>query len=139
MTTQSPIITEVTLRYSDMDVLGHLNNAVYASLFEAGRVAYVEQVLLEVTPPGLGYVVVRLSIDFKAEARYPGIARIESVVTRLGGSSLVFKQTLHVGGKLSAAAEGICALFDLKERRAVRLPEMMRERIASMGSLHSAE
>lgn len=135
---QSPLVTEVTLRYSDMDVLGHLNNAVYASLFEAGRVAYVEQMLLEVTPPGLGFVIVRLTIDFKTEARYPGIARIETAVTRIGGSSLVFAQTLSVGGRLSAAAEGICALFDLKERRAVRLPEPMRERIAAAGSLHSA-
>lgn len=134
----SPLVTEVTLRYSDMDVLGHLNNAVYASLFEAGRVAYVEQVLLEVTPPGLGFVIVKLTIDFKAEARYPGTARIETAVTRIGGSSLVFAQTLGVGGRLSAAAEGICALFDLKERRAVRLPEPMRERIAAAGSLHSA-
>jgi hypothetical protein len=44
------LLTSVTLRYSDMDALGHLNNAVYATLFEAGRVDYVEQKLAAMTP-----------------------------------------------------------------------------------------
>ena len=51
MAASDPVVTEVTLRYSDMDALGHLNNAVYATLFEAGRVAYVDEVLEDVTPP----------------------------------------------------------------------------------------
>ena len=78
MTTASKgtVLTAVTLRYSDMDILGHLNNAVYATLFEAGRVAYVEQRLGAMTPVGAGYVIVRLEIDFRAEARYPGTADI---------------------------------------------------------------
>jgi acyl-CoA thioester hydrolase len=138
MTDVSPIVTEVTLRYSDMDVLGHLNNAVYATLFEAGRVAYVEQVLAETTPAGAGFVIVKLTVEFKAEARYPGTARIETAVTRLGGSSMVFAQTIQVGGKLVAAAESVCAVFDLTARRAIRAPKAMRARIAAMGALHSA-
>ena len=133
-----PIVTEVTLRYSDMDVLGHLNNAVYATLFEAGRVAYVERVLEDVTPSGAGHVIVKLVIDFRAEARYPGTARVETAIIRLGGSSMVYAQRILVGGREVAAAESTCALFDLSARKAIRCPEPMRERIASRGSLHSA-
>lgn len=134
----NPIVTEVTLRYSDMDVLGHLNNAVYATLFEAGRVAYVERLLEDVTPEGAGHVIVKLTIEFRAEARYPGTARVETAITRLGGSSMVYDQKILIDGRLVATAESICALFDLTARKAIRCPESMRERIASQGSLHSA-
>jgi acyl-CoA thioester hydrolase len=128
------ITTEVTLRYSDMDVLGHLNNAVYATLFEAGRVAYVEDLLAPLTPDGAGYVIVKLTIEFKAEARYPGVARILTRVSRVGGSSMTYMQELHINGRLSAVAEGVCALFDLTKRKAMRCPDAMRALLVKHGA-----
>ncbi len=138
MASSNPVVTEVTLRYSDMDALGHLNNAVYATLFEAGRVAYVDGILQDVTPQGLGYVIVKLTIEFRAEARYPGVARVQTEVVRMGGSSMAFAQQILIGDRLVATAESICALFDLTRRKAVRCPEPLRQRIAEQGALHSA-
>jgi acyl-CoA thioester hydrolase len=128
------ITTDVTLRYSDMDAFGHLNNAVYATLFEAGRVAYVDQLLAPLTPAGAGYVIVKLTIEFKAETRYPGTARIATRVTRVGGSSMTYAQELRVNGKLSATAESVCALFDLTRRKALRCPDAMRDFFAARGA-----
>ncbi len=129
--------TDVTLRYADMDVLGHLNNAVYATLCEAGRVDYMDTILADVTPAGASFVIVRLTIEFRAEGRYPGTARIASRITRVGGSSMTYTQEITLGGKLIATAESVCALFDLTKRKALRMPDAMRERIASQGSLQN--
>jgi acyl-CoA thioester hydrolase len=128
------VVTEVTLRYSDMDALGHLNNAVYATLFEAGRVAYVDAVLTPVTPDGAGYVIVRLAIDFKAEARYPGVATVRTRISRIGGSSMTYAQELFVNGRLAATGESVCALFDLARRKALRCPEPMRALLRELGA-----
>jgi acyl-CoA thioester hydrolase len=128
------VTTEVTLRYSDMDALGHLNNAVYATLFEAGRVAYVDNILQAMTPTGAGYVIVKLTIEFRAEAKYPGVARISTRVSRVGGSSMTYAQELHVNGKLAATAESVCALFDLTKRKALRCPEAMRAFLKAAGA-----
>jgi acyl-CoA thioester hydrolase len=122
--------TEVTLRYSDMDAMGHLNNAVYATFFEAGRVDYLNQILIDLTPEGAGYVIVKLTIEFKAEAHYPGIAVINTRIVRVGGSSMTYAQDIMIGGKLVATAESICALFNLTKRKAMRCPEALRVRIA---------
>jgi acyl-CoA thioester hydrolase len=127
------ILTEVSLRYSDMDALGHLNNAVYATLYEAGRVAYVTSILEDVTPSGAGYVIVRLTIDFKAEAHYPGIASVSTRITRIGGSSMTFGQSISINGKLVSTAESICALFDLQRRKATRCPDALRAKIEGFG------
>jgi acyl-CoA thioester hydrolase len=128
------IQTEVTLRYSDMDPMGHLNNAVYATFFEAGRVAYVDEVLASLTPSGAGYVIVKLTVEFKAEARYPGVARVLTWVSRVGGSSMTYTQEMHVNGKLAATAESVCALFDLTRRKALRCPEEMRALLMAKGA-----
>jgi acyl-CoA thioester hydrolase len=132
--TDGTVVTEVTLRYCDMDVLGHLNNAVYATLFEAGRVAYVDEVLAPLTPAGAGHVIVKLTIEFKAEAKYPGVARIATRVSRVGGSSMTYAQELRVNGKLAATAESVCALFDLQRRKAVRCPDEMRAFLRAQGA-----
>ena len=126
--------TEVTLRYSDMDAMGHLNNAVYATLFEAGRVDYLNHVLMDFTPEGAGYVIVKLTIDFKTEARYPGIAVIKTRIVRVGGSSMTYTQDIVIGGKVVATAESICALFHLTRRKAMRCPEALRMRIAQFNA-----
>jgi acyl-CoA thioester hydrolase len=131
---RAAVATEVTLRYSDMDAMGHLNNAVYATLFEAGRVAYVDGRLAPFTPAGAGYVIVRLTIEFKAEAHYPGVARILTRVSRVGGSSMTYAQELHVNGRLAATAESVCALFDMARRKALRCPDEMRTFLKAQGA-----
>jgi acyl-CoA thioester hydrolase len=131
---EGAIRTEVTLRYSDMDPIGHLNNAVYATFFEAGRVAYVEAALSPFTPAGAGYVIVKLTIEFKAEARYPGMAEIITRVSRVGGSSMTYTQEMRVNGKLAATAESVCALFDMTRRKAMRCPDEMRAFLKARGA-----
>jgi acyl-CoA thioester hydrolase len=129
LTSDGAILTSVSLRYSDMDMMGHLNNAVYATLFEAGRVAYIDGVLGPFTPEGAGYVIVKLTIDFKAEAHYPGVAEISTRIVRLGGSSMTYLQVITVNGREVATAESICALFDRTARKAMRCPEALRTHI----------
>jgi hypothetical protein len=68
--------TQDKLRYNDTDRQGHVNNAVYATLFETGRVGFVEVAREQVAGVGSEFVVARVVIDFRAELHYPGtIAR----------------------------------------------------------------
>jgi acyl-CoA thioester hydrolase len=120
------VVTDVTLRYSDMDALGHLNNAVYATLFEAGRVAHYMQTFDGAMPEDADFVIVKLTIEFKAEARYPGTARIATRVARVGGSSLTYAQDIRIEGRLVATAESVCAMFDTVRRKAIRIPDGLR-------------
>jgi acyl-CoA thioester hydrolase len=131
---KSTVVTEVTLRYSDMDPMGHLNNAVYATFFEAGRVAYVDEVLTSVTPEGAGYVIVKLTVEFRSEVKYPGVVQVLTRMSRVGGSSMTYAQEMHVNDKLVATAESVCALFDMTRRKALRCPEDMRALLKSRGA-----
>ena len=39
--------TEIQVRFADIDVLGHVNNAIYLSYFEMTRVHYFNELLGE--------------------------------------------------------------------------------------------
>ncbi len=57
--------TDERARYSDTDRQGHVNNAVFATFCESGRVAFLYG-NGGLAPPGYGFVIARLELDFRA-------------------------------------------------------------------------
>ena len=64
------------VRFADLDPNQHVNNAVYATYFETGRVTLVKDRSLGLMPQGLVWMLVRLDIHFRAELRWPGLIEI---------------------------------------------------------------
>ena len=123
------------LRYGDTDRQGHVNNAVYSTFFETGRVAFLYDKDLALASPGCEFVVARLTIDFHAELFYPGIIDIGSRVLRIGRSSFTMGQGVFLGELCAATAEIVCVQMDTGTRRSAALsPAMLawlEERLAA--------
>ncbi len=111
-------VTTQQLRFCDTDRLGHVNNAVYAVMVEAGRAELMTEAGLH-DDPGHGVVIARLELDFLREMNWPGTIRIETVVQRIGQRSLHLRQTLHQGDTLVARATSVLAVIDTATRRAM--------------------
>jgi acyl-CoA thioester hydrolase len=115
----APFVTTQSLRLCDTDMIGHVNNAVYAVMYEAGRGEML-------APLGLlrgahGVVIVRLEIDFIRELNWPGVVRIETSVARFGTKSIHLRQQLLVEGEVVSRAASVLAVIDSASRRAVPL------------------
>ena len=118
------------LRFSDNDSVGHVNNAVYAVMFEAGRTELMDAARVFVRGGPLAAVIVRLEIDFKHEMSWPGDVVIESAVSRLGTKSLHIKQRVLFGDRLVADGVSVLAFIDRETRRAVPLDDTIRGHFA---------
>jgi len=55
--------TEIDVRYSDLDSLGHVNNAVYATYLELARVRYLQDAF-DAPAEEPDFVVAHLELDF---------------------------------------------------------------------------
>ena len=122
--------TTQRLRFSDNDAVGHVNNAVYATLFEAGRTELMDAAGLFERGGTLAGVIVRLEIDFKHEMCWPGDVVIESAIARFGGKSVHIHQRVRFGGRIVADGLAILALIDRETRKAVPLGPDVRARFA---------
>ncbi len=120
-----PIVTAQKLRFCDTDKLGHINNAVYAEMFEAGRVEMLVPLGLLGGPHAV--VIARLEIDFLHEMNWPGEVTIETWVARVGTKSLHMRQRLLVVGQETARSRSVLAVIDVQTRRAVPLTDGWRE------------
>ncbi|QKV18411.1 acyl-CoA thioesterase [Oricola thermophila] len=121
-----PAKTIQTLRYNDMDTAGHVNNAVYATLFEAGRVPLLYNPEQEMPPAGCHFSIVRLTINFLAETTWPGEVTIGTAVTRIGNSSADLFQAIFDGDRCCATAENVIVLTDSTTRKSTKLPDHAR-------------
>jgi acyl-CoA thioester hydrolase len=105
------------VRFADLDPNQHVNNAVYATYFETGRVMLVKDRSFGLTPPGLGWMLVRLDIHFRAELRWPGTIEMGLGVAKFGRTSLTFDQVVFSEGKCVASAQAVTVLIDESTRK----------------------
>lgn len=110
-------LSQQQLRFSDTDAVGHVNNAVFATLFEAGRV----EVLFGPEHPKLSkntqFVIAKLSIDFLGELNWPGNVMVGSNVSRVGNSSFDLFQGMFVQDKCVATCHSVIVVMDEITRR----------------------
>ena len=76
------------VRYADLDPNQHVNNAVYATYFETGRVTLVKDRSYGLMPEGLGWVMVRLDMHFRAELHWPGAIEMGLGLVKFGRTSV---------------------------------------------------
>jgi acyl-CoA thioester hydrolase len=107
-----PHRTVVTIRFGDLDRQGHVNNAVFATFFESGRVLILYDEEYGLITPGASFVLAHLSIDFLGEMRWPGEVEIGTGIAAVGNSSLEVSQALFVNGVCVATSENTLVMVD---------------------------
>ena len=125
-----PYVTTQRLRFCDTDAIGHVNNAVYSVMCEAGRAEL--SLRCGLLAPGQGHVVViaRLELDFLREMTWPGEIRIETEVARIGNKSFNLRQRMWQDATLVARAHSVLAVLDQRTRRALPLTDEWRAALA---------
>jgi len=117
------------LRYSDVDRQGHVNNAVFATFLETGRVSIFYDPKLNLIPPGGAFVIARLILNYRAEVFWPNEVAIGTAVKQLGRSSTTFVHGLFVNDQCVATAETVLVFIDRKSRKSQPLTDEMRSKL----------
>jgi acyl-CoA thioester hydrolase len=100
------------VRFADLDPNQHVNNAVYATYFETGRVTLMKDPTFGLMPEGLAWIMVRLDIHFRAELKWPGTIEMGLGVSKFGRTSVTFDQVVFSEGKCVASSQSVSVLID---------------------------
>jgi acyl-CoA thioester hydrolase len=104
-------------RWSDPDMLGHLNHARLLSLVEDARMAFLADsptVSAEAGRSPRGVILARLEVDYLHQVRYRvgESLPVASWVVKLGNKSMVMRQELFQDDRVVLRADAICVAFD---------------------------
>ncbi len=117
--------TTITIRYRDLDPLGHINNAVYSEWFEAARVLLTRGFSAG-QPEWLLTALARMTIDFRAETTWPGEVQVGGRLLGIGNRSFRSAYGVFRDGRCLASAECVSVWFDSRARRSVEPPAEVR-------------
>jgi acyl-CoA thioester hydrolase len=113
----------VQLRWSDPDILGHVNHARALSLLEDARLAMVDELA------GASVTLARLEVDYLRQLYYRAGERpcVSSWVTRLGTRSLTVRQELVQDDQVAIRADAVLVMFDFATDTSRALTEQERQ------------
>ena len=111
------------VRFADLDPNQHVNNAVYATYFETGRVTLMKDRSRGLVPEALAWIMVKLDIHFRAELRWPGTIAMGLGVSKFGRTSVTFDQVVFSEGICVASAQSVSVLIDESTRKPTPLIE----------------
>lgn len=123
--------TTIELRFSDLDLYGHVNSVVYFSYLETARVKLFKDFFQELTERQIFTVVAHAECDYKLPILFGDELVVSVAVARIGTSSFDLVYRLYDGKeKTYATALTTLVCFDNMKKIAVAVPDC----ITSMAS-----
>ena len=119
--------------WSDLDLLGHVNNIAFSRFFQAARVEYCGRIGL-VVYQGMttGPILAASRVQFLSQLFFPGGVRILTRCKKAGSTSITMEHALYDDkGMLAAVAEDVVVRFDFAAKTKIPLSDEIREKIAA--------
>ncbi|HXE98368.1 MAG TPA: acyl-CoA thioesterase [Dongiaceae bacterium] len=116
--------TPIELRFSDLDLYGHVNSVVYFSYLETARVKLFKDFFQELTEKHIFTLVAHAECDYKLPILFGDNLVVSVDLARVGTTSFDLEYRLHDGKeKTYAAARTTLVCFDNVRKITVPVPE----------------
>lgn len=119
-----------TVRFSDTDAAGHVNNVAVCAYFETGRLTFCRALGLMDEAPPLRGISAALDVSFLRESHWPGDVEIGCGVLSIGTTSIRIGSGVFRDGVCIATAE--MTIVRLNGTTPDPLDEATRRKLESM-------
>lgn len=122
-------VADVTTRWTDNDVYGHVNNAVFYQYFDSVANRFlIEEGGLDIHNSDVIGLVVESGCEYHAPIEYPAALRVGLRVDRLGNRSVTYGLAVFTRDVGVAVAHGYFShvFVDRETRRPVAMPARLR-------------
>jgi acyl-CoA thioester hydrolase len=123
--------TTVQVRWSDMDAMGHVNNAAYLTYLETAREPSFAE--LGTSDKYMRFAMRRIEVDFLSQLTFDdGAVRITVELDGVGVSSVRTRERMTAvsDGRPVVEARAVIVRLDETGLRSAPLPDDLRERLA---------
>lgn len=125
---------DITLRWNDIDIFGHVNNARYYEFFDTTVVGFLHEADLGLGTGGAAMVVAENGCRFHREVKFTDSLEMGLRVEHIGTSSVRYGLAAFVNGESSAAADGhfIHVFVDPAGKRPMPFSATVRNHLSSI-------
>jgi acyl-CoA thioester hydrolase len=126
---------DITTRWMDNDVYGHVNNVQYYSWFDTAVNEFlVKKGVLDIEKSPVIGLVIETHCNYFSPVAFPDRIKVGMTVARLGNSSVQYEVGIFREDDMIAAAQGhfVHVYVDRITRRPSPIPEEMRRLLQSI-------
>ncbi len=122
----------IQIRFRDLDAMGHVNNAVYFSFFEIGRLRFFVDILKVNSPEDFSFILAKAEANFlkPIELDNDGII-LQMWAGDFGNKSFkFFYEIISKNGNVKfAEGSSVQVFYDYKKKTVIHVPEEFIEKI----------
>ena len=128
-----PHVYDCHVRFSDVDVYGHVNNVKYFEYFQEARILLQARLWRDLADWDPSVVVAQLDADYKIPILFrPETYDLWSSVTRVGERSMTIESEICDGDTVLSRARSVIVFFDPASGRSTAPPTAYRERLLAV-------
>ncbi len=144
MAEHKKIVTEIKIRFRDIDSMGHVNNAVYLTYFEEGRKEFIHSLFGITNPEDYNFILAHISCDFLQPIKISDTVFLEIWVGEIGNKRFDFMYKLLKSAnddESSVCAKGrsVQVYFDYKQNTTLPIPEQVRKKLYEFSGEETAD
>lgn len=126
---------EIQLRWSDQDLLAHVNNATIMTLVEEARIRAITELRQQSEWNGsLDMVLRTATTQFLRPVMYEDSVTINVWISRIGNTSFVLQHELLQDGEICVTVEAVVVLFDAEKQVSRQIPDTLRAVLESVSA-----
>lgn len=127
---KSDFIYPVNVRFNDIDVFGHVNNALYLSYFEEARMTFFNEVLgLKHDWIKQGLILARAVVEYKSPLLLNETALIKVHCSNVGNKSFTLSYSIYnsENKKIYCTGETTIVMFDYSVKQSIPVIDAIRK------------
>ena len=117
------------LRFNDVDIMGHVNNAVIMEFFDYGKMKYFDNAGVYVEKEPITLVIVHYEVDFVGQILRGDMPEVWTKVVRFGNKSLEVLQYIVCNGEPKAICKTVMSGYNREKQMSETIPERIKDAI----------
>ena len=114
------------LRFNDVDIMGHVNNAVIMEFFDYGKMKYFDDAEVYVEKEPITLVIVHYEVDFLGQILRGDHPEVWTKVVRFGNKSLEVLQYIVCDGEVKSICKTIMSGYNREKQISEVIPERIK-------------
>jgi acyl-CoA thioester hydrolase len=124
---------KIQVRLTDIDILGHVNNAIYLSYFEMARIHYFTHLV----GPNWdwmenGVVLVQNEVLYHQPIFLNDAPEIQLFCNKIGNKSFTLSYEVYANGQLKTTGSSTLVGFNSNKQQSIEIPQLMRAALSKL-------
>jgi acyl-CoA thioester hydrolase len=124
---------KIQVRFSDLDVLGHVNNTIYFSYFELARVHYFRELLgIDWDWRQHGIVLVKNEAEYLKSVLISHTPEVRVTTKNIGNKSFTLGYELLVDSEVFVTGRSVQVCYNSETQQTITVPDEMKSALMKL-------